>query len=146
MTYSQNWVGMWEILKMVKPFFFFQRWKKVLVKYTEIWSKIKNLIGRKKFMIKSYDNNMITNSHGKVPKERVEWRCGVAVITTAQLHSTKPELRFCTRSNSAQSMFGDSRWWGSLTMVSTRNKGKGVLSVIIIMSVCNSYWFCFQTG
>ena len=75
-----------------------------------MWSKIKNLIGRKKFMIKSYDNNMITNFHGKVPKERVEWRCGVAVITTAQLHSTKPELRFCTHSNSAQSMFGDSRW------------------------------------
>ena len=27
------------------------------------------------------------------------WRRGVVVITTAQLHSTKPELRFCTGSN-----------------------------------------------
>ena len=29
------------------------------------------------------------------------WRCGVVVITAAQLHSTKPELRFCTGSNPA---------------------------------------------
>ena len=28
-------------------------------------------------------------------------RRGVVVITTAQLHSTKPELRFCTGSNPA---------------------------------------------
>ena len=27
------------------------------------------------------------------------WRCGVLVITTAQLHLTKPELRFCASSN-----------------------------------------------
>ena len=27
------------------------------------------------------------------------WRSGVVVITTAQLHSMKPELRFCTGSN-----------------------------------------------
>ena len=30
------------------------------------------------------------------------WRRGVVVITTAQLHSTKPELRFCTGSNPAR--------------------------------------------
>ena len=29
------------------------------------------------------------------------WRRGVVVITTAQLHSTKPELRFCAGSNPA---------------------------------------------
>ena len=29
------------------------------------------------------------------------WCCGVVVITTAQLHSTKPELRFCAGSNPA---------------------------------------------
>ena len=29
------------------------------------------------------------------------WRCGVVVITTAQLHSTNPELRFCAGSNPA---------------------------------------------
>ena len=29
------------------------------------------------------------------------WRCGVVVITTAQLHSTEPELRFCAGSNPA---------------------------------------------
>ena len=27
------------------------------------------------------------------------WLCGVVVITTAQLHSSKPELRFCAGSN-----------------------------------------------
>ena len=32
------------------------------------------------------------------------WRRGVVVITTAQLHSTKPELRFCTGSNPACSV------------------------------------------
>ena len=29
-------------------------------------------------------------------------RCGVVVITFAQLHSTKPELRFCVCSNLAR--------------------------------------------
>ena len=32
------------------------------------------------------------------------WRRIVVVITTAQLHSTKPELRFCTGSNPARGM------------------------------------------
>ena len=32
------------------------------------------------------------------------WCHGVVVITTAQLHSTKPELRFCTGSNPAWSV------------------------------------------
>ena len=30
------------------------------------------------------------------------WRRGVVVITTAQLHSTNPELRFCAGSNPAR--------------------------------------------
>ena len=30
-----------------------------------------------------------------------KWRRGIVVITTAQLHSTKPELRFCAGSNPA---------------------------------------------
>ena len=30
------------------------------------------------------------------------WHHGVVVITTAQLHSTKTELRFCTGSNPAR--------------------------------------------
>ena len=29
------------------------------------------------------------------------WHHGVVVMTTAQLHSTKPELRFCAGSNLA---------------------------------------------
>ena len=30
------------------------------------------------------------------------WRRGIVVITTAQLHSTKPELRFCAGSKPAR--------------------------------------------
>ena len=30
------------------------------------------------------------------------WRRGIVVITTAQLHSTKPELRLCAGSNPAR--------------------------------------------
>ena len=56
------------------------------------------------------------------------WRHGVVVITTAQLHSTKPELRFCAGSNPARRV-GDSRWWGSLTMVPAGNKAKSLSSV-----------------
>ena len=33
------------------------------------------------------------------------WHRDVMVITTAQLHSTKPELRFCSGSNTAHSMW-----------------------------------------
>ena len=32
----------------------------------------------------------------------VMWHRGVAAITTTQLHSTKPELRFCAGSNPAR--------------------------------------------
>ena len=31
-----------------------------------------------------------------------KWRRGVMVITTARLHLTKPELRFCAGSNPAR--------------------------------------------
>ena len=50
------------------------------------------------------------------------WRRGVVAITTTQLHSTKPELRFCACSNPAR--VRDSRWWGSLTMVTAGKKPK----------------------
>ena len=44
--------------------------------------------------------------------------CGVVVITTAQLHSTKPELRFCTGSNPVYSVSeicnGEDLWKWSL--------------------------------
>ena len=52
-------------------------------------------------------------------------RCGVVVITAAQLHSTKSELRF----KSCSRRVGDSRWWVSLTMVTAGNKAKRFLSV-----------------
>ena len=47
------------------------------------------------------------------------WRRGVVVITTAQLHSTKPELRFCADSNPARGVSeirdGEDLWqWSRL--------------------------------
>ena len=38
----------------------------------------------------------------ELEKKRKEIRIGVVFITTAQLHSTKPELRFCAGSNPAR--------------------------------------------
>ena len=47
------------------------------------------------------------------------WRRGVVVITTAQLHSTKPQLRFCAGSNPAHGVSeihdGEDPWqWSRL--------------------------------
>ena len=47
------------------------------------------------------------------------WRLGVVVITTAQLHSTKPELTFCADSNPARGVSeirdGEDLWqWSQL--------------------------------
>ena len=47
------------------------------------------------------------------------WRYGVVVITTAQLHSTKPELKFCAGSNPARGVSeirdGEDLWqWSQL--------------------------------
>ena len=35
---------------------------------------------------------------------------GIVFITTAQLHSSKPELRFCAGSNPDRDLNGDLRW------------------------------------
>ena len=40
-----------------------------------------------------------TKTWAMVKQNVASWRRGVAVITTVQLHSTKPELRFCACSN-----------------------------------------------
>ena len=80
-----------------------------------------------------------------------EWSC-VVIITTAQLHSTKPELRFCAGSKPCLWRVGDSWWWGSLTMVPARNKAKRfssatipqkqffiiIITIIIIIIINNS--------
>ena len=44
--------------------------------------------------------------HRKIIKPTLEimWHRGVVVITPAQLHSTKPELRFCAGSNPPHDM------------------------------------------
>ena len=50
---------------------------------------------------------------------KASWRRGVVVITTAQLHSSKPELRFCAGSNPARGVSeirdGEGLWqWSRL--------------------------------
>ena len=58
--------------------------------FSDIFRESKEDIGKKRIK---------TNG----PKDQDQlWRRGVVVITTAQLHSTKPELRFCTGSNPAR--------------------------------------------
>ena len=42
---------------------------------------------------------LVSNSRAEIQHKL--WRGGVVVITTAQLHSTKPELTFCVGSDSA---------------------------------------------
>ena len=56
-------------------------------------------------------------------------RRGAVVIDTAQLHSTKFELWFCTSSNPACDLLEDSRWLESLTIVPAGNKAKRLSSV-----------------
>ena len=56
------------------------------------------------------------------------WHHGVVVMTTAQLHSTKPELWFCAGSNPAHAV-SEIRNEGSLTMVLAGNKAKHLWSV-----------------
>ena len=46
----------------------------------------------------------VSSSKADIIKLILKWRRGVVVITTAQFHSTKPELRFCAGSNPAWSM------------------------------------------
>ena len=66
--------------------------KELLKKYTKVWKKIRDLIGKKfnselvygdkyiKTKIKSYNNDIRTNFHGegnsrKVPKENCSYKC-----------------------------------------------------------------------
>ena len=64
-----------------------------MVKYNEIWSKIKILIGRKTFdcdpmfrikylkmRIKSYNHNAAKHFHVKVPKARLKWIGQPAIV------------------------------------------------------------------
>ena len=73
-----------------------------------------------------------------------QWRCGVVVITAAQLHSTKPELRFCTGSNPARGVSeirnGEDCWqWSQLEIMlkafrqSTIPQKQFIIIIIIII-------------
>ena len=51
------------------------------------------------------------------------------IISTSQLHSTKPELKLCAGFKSCSRRVGDSRWWGSLAMAPAGDKAKRLSSV-----------------
>ena len=54
------------------------------------------------FVINIYHKPKIEISVTKnLGEDVVLQRCGVVVFSTAELHSTKPELKFCTGSNPA---------------------------------------------
>ena len=57
------------------------------------------------------------------------WCCGAVVITTAQVHLTKPELRFYVGSNPARSVSDVQDGEDLLIMVPARNKARRFLSV-----------------
>ena len=66
------------------------------------FSLVKNRI-----YLSSHLKKKFTNLFWKLPEYGIPyslWCHGVVVITTAQLQSTKPELRFCTGSSLARSM------------------------------------------
>ena len=74
-----------------------------------------------------------------------QWRCGVVVITTAQLHSTKPELRFGAGSNHARSMSeirdGEDLWQWSRPEIRLNAFRRSIIpqkqfTIIIIGSSC----------
>ena len=60
------------------------------------FSLVKNII-----YLRSHLKKEFTNLFWKLPEYGIPyslWCRGVVIITTAQLYSTKPELRFCTGS------------------------------------------------
>ena len=74
----------------------------------------------------------------------IMWRHGVVVITTAQLHSTKPELKFCAGSNPARGVSeirdGEDLWqWSRLEIrlnVFRRSTIPQKQFIIIIIIIC----------
>ena len=65
--------------------------------------------------------------------------CGVVVITTAQLHSSKPKLRFCADSNAAYGMLeihdGEDLWQWSQLEIKLRLSSVAHITKQFIISV-----------
>ena len=55
-------------------------------------------------MIWTFFHLVFTKSATVTQLHVAPWYCGVVLITTAQLHSTKPELRFFVGSNPARNI------------------------------------------
>ena len=74
------------------------------------------------------------------------WRRGVVVITTAQLHSTKPELRFCAGSNRASGVSeirdGEGLWQWSRLEIRLKAFCRSTIpqKQFIIITRCKPWW------
>ena len=85
-----------------------------------------------------------------VTKEVMQWRRGVVIITKVQLHSTKPEIRFCAGSNPArrvsETRHGEDLWqWSRLEARlnafcrSTISQQQYIIIIIIIIIMKQRY-------
>ena len=86
-----------------------------------------------------------------------QWCSGIVVITTAQLHSTKPEIRFCAVSNPARDVSeirnGENVWqWSELKIKlsafcrSTIPQRQFIIIIIIIIHHhhLDNIWFLYS--
>ena len=89
-----------------------------VIKYLQSWEISRNTA----FLEFGLARSDLRQSHWPKLKYREDflnmWRCGVVAITTAHLHLTKPELRFCAGSNPARGLLeirdGEDIWQCSL--------------------------------
>ena len=81
-----------------------------------------------------------------------QWRHGVVVITTAQLHSTNPELKFCADSNPARGVSeirdGEDLWQGSCLEIRLNAFLRSTIPqkqfIIIIITIIIIMWKVFE--
>ena len=115
---------------------------------SEYESRINFLIYNNCFIFKEKWNVYMYNCHNR---QLNLWRHGVLVITTAQLHSTKPEIGFCAGSNPARGVSeirdGEDLWqWSRLEIKlhafrrSTIPQKQFIIIIIIIFIMIYVLW------
>ena len=75
--------------------------------FSRIWTEYGEILHMSPYSVQIMENMDQSNSKYKTFSRnmKLSWSCRVALwcsITTAQLHSTKPEVRFCVGSNPAR--------------------------------------------
>ena len=113
-----------------------------------IWSKLFDQINQWKQYL-TYHELFLLSAEIMWKLQKNVWRRGVVVITTAQLHSTKPELRFSAGSNPVRGVTaicdGDDLWqWSRLEIRlyafrSTIPQKQFIIIIIIIKCFQENY-------